>query len=137
MKVTFILLYLFLVAAFAFERSYGKLNVPKLEYVIDGDTFVVTLASGFPAIIRDSIHVRIYGINTPEMSSKDSASHANALKARIYLEAQLRQAKRIALTHVMRDKYFRLLAVVKADTMDVGAAMIRAGLAVPYFGGTK
>ena len=36
-----------------------------------------------------------------------------------------------------RDKYFRILAGIRADGRDVGRMLIEAGLAVQYDGGTK
>lgn len=119
------------------ERSYGSFTVKRLDYVIDGDTFVVTLAASYPALIRDSLHIRIYGINTPELHAPDSVTRSQAVNAKAFAAGYLQRAKRITLQNVMRDKYFRCLAVVKCDTLDLGAALIRAGLAVPYFGGTK
>ncbi len=135
-RIVFSLLIL-LAAGTAGERTYGNATIKHLEYVIDGDTFVVSLTAAYPRIIGDSVHVRIYGVNTPEIHSPDSAAHAQAVKAWNFAESKLRSAKRITLVNMGRDKYFRILATVRCDTLNLGAALIRAGLAVPYFGGTK
>jgi endonuclease YncB( thermonuclease family) len=49
----------------------------------------------------------------------------------------LNDAKRIELVDLRRDKYFRVLAGIRADGRDVARQLIEAGLAVPYAGGTK
>lgn len=38
---------------------------------------------------------------------------------------------------IKRDKYFRLLGDVYVDDKNLGASLVKAGLAVPYEGGTK
>lgn len=49
----------------------------------------------------------------------------------------LTKAKQIKLKNIGRDKYFRILAEVWADDVSLSKAMLDAGLAKPYDGGTK
>jgi micrococcal nuclease len=49
----------------------------------------------------------------------------------------LTEAKQIELVDMRRDKYFRILAGIRADGQDLAQMLIKAGLAVPYDGGTK
>ncbi len=122
---------------FAKDRTYGNMRVNKIIEVIDGDTFLAQLSPSYPRIIGDTISIRVYGIDAPETHSKDTTIKKAGKLARDFAEKQLRGAKKVSLTQVRRDKYFRILAVVKCDTLDLGAAMVRSKMAKPYFGGTK
>ena len=49
----------------------------------------------------------------------------------------LEKAGVITLKKTGRGKYFRIVAFVEADGMDVSDALLGSGLAVPYRGGKK
>ncbi len=117
-------------------KSYGNARVAKLISVYDGDTFKIDIA-GFPPIIGEGILVRVYGIDTPEIKSKNPKEKALAIKARDFMIARLSNAKVVELRDMRRDKYFRLLADVFVDGSDVGDELIEAKLARPYFGDAK
>lgn len=107
----------------------------KLKRVIDGDTIVVDIP-GQAEVFGEGISVRVQGIDTPELSDKRSCMKARAREARDELRALLNESDSITLTHCTRDKFFRLLCVIKAKD-DVGNYMLDKGLAKPYSGGTK
>lgn len=50
--------------------------------VIDGDTIVANVDLGFRTWLHDE-HLRLYGIDTPELSSDEGKQVAAALRARI------------------------------------------------------
>lgn len=131
-----ILIQLLPAAAMAEKKTYGDAVVAKLVKVQDGDTFKACL-SNLPPIVGDSILVRIYGIDTPELHSDKEYERELAQKARLYAEKRLKGAKIITLKNMRRDKYFRILADVYVDRWSLGAEMIRVGLAVEYDGGKK
>ena len=85
--------------------------------VIDGDTFAM----------RSGKKVRIVGIDTPEIGQKFHD------EARDYLIALI-QNKEVFLkvNPDSLDRYGRLLAEVFIDTLNVGLAILRAGLAELY-----
>jgi len=62
---------------------------------------------------------------------------AKAREAKQYTVKRLREGKKIELLELRRDKYFRILARVMIDGEDLGAELLKAGLAKPYDGGTK
>lgn len=104
----------------------------------DGDTCTVTLSdASLPAVLAEHLPVRIAGIDTPERRSHCAAERRLAATAREFLRGRLARATRIDLVAPQRDKYFRLLAMLRADGQDLGAALLAAGLARPYGGGTK
>ena len=57
--------------------------------------------------------------------------------ARDFLRNLLRTANRIDLVDAERGKYFRIVAIVRADGRDVAALMIERGLGRPYQGGRR
>ena len=102
----------------------------------DGDTFVINIEN-VPDVFGKEIAVRIRGIDTPELNDKREEIKSIAIKAKEELEKLLSNAKNITLYNLGRDKYFRLLASVKVDNVDVAEYMIKKGLAKSYDGGAK
>lgn len=102
----------------------------------DGDTLTVNIPGVHP-LIGDRIEVRVDGIDTAEIITDDLCEKRMAEKARDFLKELLTNARRIDLLSVGRDKYFRILADVRADGESVKDRMLRSRLAVPYDGGTK
>lgn len=118
------------------------LSPKDIQRVYDGDTFFVNLPTQVDVFGRN-IGIRIRGIDTPERRSRcrtsDQRSHEKALatKATVMLRSQLLSANTIELTNLGRDKYFRVLATVHADGINVTHALMKEGLAVSYGGGAK
>lgn len=105
--------------------------------VYDGDTFFVSIPA-LPVELR-VVGVRIRGIDSPEAGSraKCPAERFLAEKARASLAALL-TARPLEYRDLGWDKYGgRLNAVVLAGGVDIGAALVREGLARPYDGGTR
>lgn len=133
------------------EKIYGDADVERVVRVYDGDTCTVdirrfyvkgkdgkteVLEDNHP-IISESINIRTRGVDTPEIKSKDEKSKALAIKARNYVRERLRDAKKITLRNIVKDKYFRLVATVDVDGHDIAQDLIHEGLALPYDGGKK
>jgi len=104
--------------------------------VVDGDTFVIDLPDPIPEVLGHNLSVRIRHIDTAEMRST-GCERAMALKAKEVTSQLLQSAKKVSLKDVGRDKYFRLVAVIMADTVSVGQYLLDNKLAVPYDGDTK
>ncbi len=107
----------------------------KLGRVIDGDTFKVYLACSYK-LFCSSVSVRVRGIDTPELRSKDEAVKQKAREARAFTKAFLESGK-IRLKDCTKDKYFRLLCDVTVDGKNLASALLEAGLAKEYEGGGK
>jgi micrococcal nuclease len=93
----------------------------EVRYVIDGDTVVLT----------DGQHVRLIGINAPELGKDGAPDQPVAEQARAGLNA-LVEGRRVTLVfeHERLDHYGRLLAhVVLPDGSDAERIMLREGLA--------
>lgn len=78
------------------------------------------------------IAVRIRGIDTPELRDDREDVKKRAYEAKTELERLLLNAKEIILYNIGRDKYFRILASVKADGIDIGEYIIKNKFAVKY-----
>lgn len=102
----------------------------------DGDTVTMEIPN-VPALFGENIGVRIRGIDTPEIKGKAPCEKEAARNARRMVEAELKNAKRIDLVDVGRDKYFRILADVIVDGKNLGELLIKNNLAYRYGGGTK
>lgn len=99
--------------------------------VIDGDTIVVTIPDTYP-IFGGKIHVRLSGINCPELKNKDGSKSHEGVKARQFTERFVRKSGFVDLFNVKRGKYFRLLALVSVDDVLLNSELLKNGLAVPY-----
>jgi micrococcal nuclease len=106
-------------------------HVLSIDRIVDGDTVDLTLDLGFSISIRQ--RVRLLGVNTPEIASRDPAEKIRAKSAREFTGSWLgRQSKLVAHT-TKDDKYGRILArIVGDDGVTVNDALLEAKLAVPY-----
>lgn len=118
------------------KHTYGNLHVTKVDRVHDGDTFIVSIEGVHP-IIGHEVSVRINGIDAPEITDHRPEIKALAVEARDFVAYRLSQTKNVELIDLQRDKYFRLLADVYLDGVNLGDELIEAGLAHPYDGHTK
>lgn len=103
--------------------------------VIDGDTFEAAATIWLNQTI--DVHVRIAGIDAPELHGHCAQERTNAQAARQYLDARIGGGT-VSLSDVRYDKYGgRVRAVVRDEQGDVGRAMIDSGHARPYHGGHR
>jgi len=128
---------LFIILSLLFSaKNYGSVTVNKVVSVYDGDTIRVNIAH-YPPILGDNISIRILGIDTPELRTKNLKEKQLAYKAKEYVETIIKNSKTIVLKDMQRDKYFRILANVDVDGKDLGQMLIDKGYAVKYDGGKK
>lgn len=98
--------------------------------VVDGDTLDVTIDLGFRMTTVQRI--RLYGLDTPERGTENYAE-AKSMLTHLVVGKPV-----IARTVKPADKYGRWLASLHTpECDDVAEAIIAAGYAKPYFGGTK
>ena len=112
-----ILLPFFLAPAVAIGATFGTARI------IDGDTIQVA-----------GQRIRLYGIDAPEINQlcqrkgvpwPCGIEAARTLKERIAGSA-------VSCTENDRDRYGRIVAVCKANSMDINAAMVLSGMALAY-----
>ena len=109
--------------------------IAHVSRVIDGDTFE---ASAFIWLDQQiSVHIRILGIDAPELRARCDAERTRAEAARDYLSKRI-EGGEVKLSSLRYDKYGgRIDATVADGSGDVGAGMIRKGLARAYDGGHR
>lgn len=105
--------------------------------VVDGDTIKTQLPLPTPL---DKVSIRILGIDTPEKGSRAKCEKeaALALKASAKIKQLAKGHKTMTVTEYKWDKFGgRIDAVVVINGVNVGDALIKDGLARPYFGEKK
>lgn len=120
----------------------------KVLKVYDGDTFWI--AAWHDNRVQ-KFKVRLYGIDTSEMTDENKEEHLRAQKAKEFLEYKiLNQIIDIDVMNnriyvnpetgrnkKMSEKFGRLLATVKLNGLDIAEEIIKLGLADKYYGGKK
>ena len=119
-----------------------------LVRVIDGDSVYGYVDTSDPAVaIRGTL--RILGIDTPETGgrARGDAERAKAVEAKSYLASQLEESLSRPVRGLARacdigmDKYGRRLGRLEVYSnhqwVDLGALLIKKGLAFPYDGGKR
>ncbi|NQZ27460.1 MAG: thermonuclease family protein [Colwellia sp.] len=117
-------------------NNYGNATVAEVTSIYDGDTFRANII-GFPTIVGEHMSIRINGIDTPELRGKCPREKAQAKLAKQFTVKHLRSAKRITLKNIKRGKYFRLIADVYVDGVNLAEQLIKNNHAVEYQGKTK
>lgn len=113
------------------------LKTGKVIKVYDGDT--ITIASKVPGLYNSPIYkfsIRLNGIDTPEMRTKDEDEKEIAILARDALSEKI-MGKEIRLENIKTEKYGRVLCDIYLDQSHLNKWLIDEKYALPYDGGTK
>jgi endonuclease YncB( thermonuclease family) len=102
----------------------------------DADTITFNIPNIHP-LIGQEIAVRVNGVDTAELRTKDKCEKKVGIIARDFVTGILKKAKRIDLINISRGKYFRIVADVIIDDKSLSKVLLDKFLAYPYDGGTK
>lgn len=111
--------------------------------VYDGDTVTLMIDMGMKHFTR--VKVRLSGIDTPEIRTRDDAEKARGLAARDYLSERIK-GKEVIVHTVKKGKFGRWLGRIwlPNDEDSIGSLgesineeLIRVGHADPYHGGAR
>lgn len=94
---------------------------------IDGDTVKIQ-ARVWPNIIVEE-HVRLLGIDTPEMKAAAPCERVMAQKAKDATTAILAAGKRITISSNSRDSFGRILGDVRVDGVSLSDTLLSRGVA--------
>lgn len=128
-----------------FDVKTVKTYIPEINYgkvvkVYDGDTvtIVTLLFNGdvSPKFKLYKFNVRILGIDTPELKTKNIDEKELGIKAKNAL-SDLILDKVVKLENVSYDKYGRILCNVLLDNVNVSEWLVSNNHAVVYNGGAK
>ncbi|WP_246072252.1 thermonuclease family protein [Catenovulum sediminis] len=117
----------------SFAKTYGNITVSRVTSIYDGDTFRVDIDS-WPDVIGKRVPIRVNGVDTPEIRGKCENEKQLARKAKQFTVNQLRSAQKIELKNIRRGKYFRIVADVYVDSVNISELLISNNLAVRYDG---
>ena len=118
--------------------THDSNNLRCVKYIrnYDADTITFKIPEVHP-LLGEKIGVRVRGIDAAEIKGNGNCEKQAARIAKNLIESLLKQAKKIDLENVDRDKYFRILADVKIDGKNLKDILIKNNLAYAYDGGTK
>jgi len=102
----------------------------------DGDTITFNIPGVHP-IIGKKVSIRVNGVDTPEINSKDACEKSTGRIARRLVASLMKNAKRIDLENISRGKYFRIVADVIVDGRNLTEILLSQRLGYAYFGGKK
>ena len=102
----------------------------------DGDTVTLDLDCGIDYFCNNR-SIRIYGIDTPEIRTKNKCEKRKALLAKMFVKDKLSNATEIIAHDCLHGKYHREICEIIYDGHNLGEELMVAGLAYPYYGKTK
>lgn len=108
----------------------------KVNRVYDGDTIFVDLNCS-EDILCKNLGIRLDGIDTPEIRTKNACEKEKALIAKEYVEDKIKAAKRIDIIGAERGKYYRIVGDVMVDGASLSKGLLQNNMAVKYDGGKK
>lgn len=91
----------------------------KVVKIADGDTFTVLLDN------KQQKRIRLHGVDCPEKAQ----DFGNVAKEYI---SNLIAGKSVTILPTKKDRYGRMVAIVKIDTTNINESLLRAGLAWHY-----
>ena len=108
------------------------------EYLTNYDADTITFnIPGVHPIIGKKISIRLAGIDTPELRTKNKCEKDLAQQAKNFVMNTLKAAKSIELHNIERGKYFRIVADVIYDGQSLSSTLLKKNYGTPYDGGKK
>lgn len=122
----------------ATKDNSQKIDFKECKYIkvfscYDGDTITGIVRRYNRNII---IRCRIFGIDTPELRTRDPTEKEAAIKAKEYIESLILD-KIVGFEYLGEDKYGRILCKITVGGKDLSSLMIQSGHAKEYMGGKK
>ena len=119
------------------EHTNTSFKCVKYISNFDGDTITFDIPNVHP-FFGYHAHVRIYGVDAPEITSDNKCEKKVAELAKNRIATVLLAAKKIDLLNVATEKYGRILAeVLVDDSVNLGPLLLKENLAYEYYGATK
>jgi len=108
----------------------------KVVRIIDGDTIVVDIDLGFFTWINNR-SIRLIGIDTPEIRTKNPLEKEAGFLAKSYVENLIKPGDTVIVNTVLdkTEKFGRILGTISTETgFNINKALLDENLAVPYTG---
>ena len=111
-------------------------KIKEIVKVIDGDTVDILIDLGFSVYHKE--RVRLSGIDTPEMNSKNVLEKEMAKKAKTFITTWLKEQKNLTIKTYKDDKYGRLLGEIFGNGgVCVNNLLMEKGFAWNYLTDTR
>ena len=111
-------------------------KIKEIVKVIDGDTVDILIDLGFSVYHKE--RVRLSGIDTPEMNSKNVLEKEIAKKAKTFITTWLKEQKNLTIKTYKDDKYGRLLGEIFGNGgVCVNNLLMEKGFAWNYLTDTR
>ena len=108
----------------------------KVTRVLDGDTLDIDIALGFNLTLSE--RVRLMGVDTPEIRSRNSVTKAKGLEAKAFVEDYIaRNDGNVSILLHGFGKYGRPLVDIYMGKSNLNHLLLEMGLAKPYSGGKR
>jgi len=137
------MIYISLIVIALFTSQYGSAKGEKYEFTnvnyvrnYDADTITFNIKGAHP-LFGKNIPIRLNGIDTPELRTKDRCEKKLSYEAKGFVESQLKTAKSINLKNASRGKYFRIVADIYYDGKNLKNELMKRKYGYEYDGGTK
>jgi len=140
MKIYIALLFLSIYPTLSLAEScnHSENEFRCVQYVRNYDADTITFnIPGLHPIVGKNMNIRVKGVDTPEIRTKDKCEKEKARHAKKLVKSLLKVAKRIDLIGVEKGKYFRFVAEVWIDGKELTSYLVKNGLGYSYDGGTK
>ena len=131
-------------AIFLFIFGFGSIHAPKAyandsllpeNFAISGSVTITRISDG-DSLRSGKLRIRLFGIDAPEKNQQctnaDGAKWACGETAQKMLESLVAKAPYLQCDLIDTDRYGRAVMKCFAEKTDLGAALVRAGLALAY-----
>lgn len=116
-------------------RDSGYIYYGEVLDVYDGDTYTINFDLGFK--ISKIEKVRLYGVDTSEIRTRDNSEKKRGYAARNFVIRKI-LGKRLVIKTYREEKYGRYLVdIILPDGNDLSELLIKKGYAKLYFGGKR
>ena len=102
-------------------------KIKEVDRVIDGDTVDVFIDLGFDIIVKKRI--RLYGINTPEIRTRNKKEKELGYKAKNAISHLLYSSEELYLDSIGIGKYGRVLGIIRNEHCDINDYLVEKGYA--------
>jgi len=114
----------------------------KVIRVVDGDSIRMDIDLGFGCHLLGNsgrgMDIRLFGIDCPEIRTRNGAEKAHGLLAKACVEKHLKVGETYEITTRERGKFGRYLATIHLPKRrTINDLLVKALLAVPYHGQNK
>lgn len=111
----------------------------KVDRIIDGDSIVLDIDLGFNTWLNKQ-HIRLHGIDTPEIRTRDLVEKQQGNLAKARVEELIKVGDSVIIKTILdkHEKFGRILGIIELQNgINLNQLLIEEFLTVPYYGQSK